>query len=45
MTMAETLLLLDHHRKGQQGDYAGNLTHGDVEYLQDWMARGYPPEG
>jgi hypothetical protein len=43
--MGETVLLLNAHQEKQPGDYAGNLTHGDVEYLRDWMARGYPAEG
>lgn len=45
MTMGETILILNSHRDKQPGDHAGNLTNGDVDYLRDWMARGYPAEG
>lgn len=37
MTLPELLLEAELRRDRQKGDYAGNLTRGDLDELKEWM--------
>jgi hypothetical protein len=40
MTLPELLLEADMRQERQKGDYAGNLTRGDLDDLKAWMDEG-----
>jgi hypothetical protein len=43
MTLPELLLEADMRQERQKGDYAGNLTRGDLDDLKEWMHNGPSP--